>query len=107
LNLARWGSLATAAPPGKAAPPEGRTRGIVHFFNFFWKIFFFGGGRVLIVKVMVGGGRRSIWAAAELGEVNACVNEGAELPKCKGTRLEPMSGTACDVQLKSIENGKQ
>ncbi len=76
-------------------------------------------GRVLIVKVMVGGGRRSIRAPAELGpgEITpACVNEleGAqwmvvELPKCKGTRLEPtrMSGTACDVQPKSIDNGEQ
>jgi hypothetical protein len=37
------------------------------------------GGRVLIVEVMVGGGRPSIWAPAELGpgEMNACVNEGA------------------------------
>ncbi len=44
--------------------------------------------------------------------MNACVNEGAgwlvvELPKCKGTRLKPMSGTACDVQPKSIDNGEQ
>jgi hypothetical protein len=30
-----------------------------------------------------------------------------ELPKCKGTRLEPMSGTACDMQPKSIDNSEQ
>jgi hypothetical protein len=38
------------------------------------------GGRVLIVKVMVRGGRQSILAPAELGqgEMNACVNEGAK-----------------------------
>ncbi len=37
------------------------------------------GGRVLIVKVMVKGGRRSIRALAELGpgEMKTCVNEGA------------------------------
>jgi hypothetical protein len=37
-----------------------------------------GGGRVMIVKVMVGGGRRSIQAQAELGqgEMDACVNGG-------------------------------
>jgi hypothetical protein len=43
------------------------------------KLMLMGGGRVLIVKVMVEGGRRSILAPAELGpgEMNACVNEGA------------------------------
>jgi hypothetical protein len=30
-----------------------------------------------------------------------------ELPKCKGTRLEPMSGTASDVQPTSIDNGER
>ena len=39
-----------------------------------------GGGRALKVKVMVGGGRRSIRAPAELGpgEMNAGVNEGVD-----------------------------
>ncbi len=30
-----------------------------------------------------------------------------ELPKCKGMRMEPMLGTACDVQSKSIDNSEQ
>ncbi len=83
------------------------------------------GGRALKVKAMVGGGRRSIWAPAELGpqagemtrNLNACVRQ-RDLKECvgwwslsscrnaKGRRLEPMSGTACDVQPNSIENGK-
>jgi hypothetical protein len=66
------------------------------------------GGRVLIVKVMVWGGRRSIRAAAELGpgEMNACVNEGAGWwSRCrnlnaKGRTLEPMSGTACQCVVR-------
>ncbi len=83
----------------------------------------------MIVKVMVGGGRRSIRAPAELqvgpgdrdSEMNACVtvpvNEGGGLGcqwwsscrnlNARGRRLEPMSGTACDVQPKSIDNCKQ
>jgi hypothetical protein len=66
------------------------------------------GSRALIVKVMVGGGRQSIRAPAELrlgpGEMNtqACVNEGAgwwsSCRNAKGRTLEPMSGTACVVQ---------
>ncbi len=70
-------------------------------------------GRALIVKGVVGRlgglGRRGIRALAELGpgEMNACLNEGVGSGPSRAAemrRLEPMSGTACDVQLSSIEN---
>ena len=64
-----------------------------------------GGGRALKVKVMVGGGRRSIRAPAKLGpgEMNAGVNEGvdggraAEMQRDEGWNLCREPHVTCDL----------
>jgi hypothetical protein len=74
------------------------------------KLKLMGGGKGIDSEGHGRGRKTCIRAPAELGlgEMNACVNEGAgwcsSCRNARGRRLEPMLGTACDVQPKSIDN---